>query len=182
MAQRLPETGVPRKLVHLSAHGAAADAGVVPADVGAGEDQRGIRAGQDLGPEILRIPQPPVRHGLHLGDADQPLRTQRQLPSGALARASGPHTPIPRGEGGGADGGDMLGRRFAAPRIPLRRRPGQPLRLPDEQLLGQRDRQRRNGEGTDDKGTDGACGLDSRLRRKDTVGHHTPQRHAAQTA
>ena len=76
----------------------------------------------------------------------------------------------------------MLGRRFAAPRVPLRRRPGQPLRVPDEQLLGQRDSECRNGQGTDDQGTDGTRSLDRRLRREDTLGHHTPERHAAQTA
>ena len=182
MAKRLQEAGVPRELVHLSAHGAAADAGVVPADVGAGEDQRGVRAGQDKRPEILRVPQPPVRHGLHLCDADKPLRAQRQLPSGALARASGAHPPLPRGEGGGANGGDVLGRRLAAPRVPLRRRPGEPLRVPDEQLFGQRDGECRYGEGADHQGTDGACGFDSRLRGEDTVGHDAPERHSEEAA
>ncbi len=95
--------------MHLPAHGAPADEGVVPADLGAREDERGLCPGQDLGPEVLRIPEPPVRHGLYQRDADEPLRTERQLPPDAQPRASGADPSLPRGQGAGASLRDVLG-------------------------------------------------------------------------
>lgn len=109
LAERLQEAGVPRLVVHLPAHGAPADEGVVPADLGAREDERGLCPGQDLGPEVLRIPEPPVRHGLYQRDADEPLRTERQLPPDAQPRASGADPSLPRGQGAGASLRDVLG-------------------------------------------------------------------------
>lgn len=106
--------------MHLPAHGAPADEGVVPADLGAREDERGLCAGQDFGSEVLRIPQPSVRHGLHQRDADEPLRPERQLPPDAQPRTSGAHPPLPRSQGAGTTLRDVLGRRQPAARVPLR--------------------------------------------------------------
>ena len=39
-----------------------------------------LRLGEDFRTEILRISQSAIRHGLHFRHADQPLRSQRQLP------------------------------------------------------------------------------------------------------
>ena len=46
------------------------------AHLGTRADQRGLRPRQDLGAEVLRIPQPPVRHRLHFGHAHQSVRPQ----------------------------------------------------------------------------------------------------------
>lgn len=53
MEERLPEAGVPGIVVHLSAHGSAADEGELPADVGTGEDERGVCAGENQRAEVL---------------------------------------------------------------------------------------------------------------------------------
>ena len=51
-----------------------ADEGKLPADQRAGKDQRGLRPRQNQRPEILRVPEPPVRHRLYLGHAHEPVR------------------------------------------------------------------------------------------------------------
>lgn len=76
LEKRLQETGIPRFVVYLSAHGPAADERELPADLGIGEDQRGVCSGEDFRTEILRIPEPAVRHGLHQRDAYQSLWTE----------------------------------------------------------------------------------------------------------
>lgn len=53
MEERMPEAGVPGIVVHLSAHGSAADEGELPADVGTGEDERGVCAGENQRAEVL---------------------------------------------------------------------------------------------------------------------------------
>ena len=73
MAQWLQEAGVSRFIVHIPAYGAPADARKQPAYLRAGKDQRGIRIGENLRIEILRVSQPPVRHGLYQRDAHQSL-------------------------------------------------------------------------------------------------------------
>ena len=42
-----------------------------------GKDERGLRPRQNQRPQILRVPEPPVRHGLYLGHAHEPVRPQR---------------------------------------------------------------------------------------------------------
>ena len=111
MEERLPEAGVPGIVVHLSAHGSAADEGELPADVGTGEDERGVCAGENQRTEVLRVSEQAVRDGLHQRDADEPVRTERQLSPGTQPRAAGPDTALPRSEGAGTEGGDVLGRR-----------------------------------------------------------------------
>ena len=70
----------------------------------------------------------------HLGDADQPLRPERQLRPEELARAAGDDAQVPRREGVGHARGRDLGHRVAAPRVPARRRPGRRLRVPDGRI------------------------------------------------
>ena len=66
----------------------------------AGEDEPGLRAGQDRGHRAGQCLPQPVRRVVHLGDADQPVRAGRQLRSGQLARAAGADPPLPRGQAG----------------------------------------------------------------------------------
>ena len=145
----MPEAGIPGLVVHLSAHGSAADEGELPADVGTGEDERGVCAGENQRAEVLRVSEPPVRDRLHQRDADEPVRAERQLSPGTQPRVAGPDTALPRGEGAGTEGGDMLGRRQPVAGIPVRGRPGQPVCVPDEPLQRQRDGERGYRQGTD---------------------------------
>ena len=120
MAERLQKAAVSRFQLHISTYGAAAHARKLPAHLRAGENQRGVRIGQDQRAEILRVPQPPVRHRLHKCDAHQPVWPKRQLPPRTQPCAAGPDTPFPRGQGAGAQHRNLLGRRQSAARIPLR--------------------------------------------------------------
>ena len=70
---RLQETRVSRFVLHLSAHGAAADEGGLPADIAARGDERGICPRKDCRSEVLRVPEQTVWDRLYLSDADQSL-------------------------------------------------------------------------------------------------------------
>ena len=76
----------------------------------------------------------------------------------------------------------MLGRRQSAAGVPVRRRPGRPVCVPDEPLQRQRNGERRYGQGADHQRADGEGGEDHRLRRTYPVGHEPTERHAAQAA
>ena len=73
------EAAVSRQLVHLPARRAAADDGRGAADRPARADQRGLRDRQDRRHQAVPGVSQAVRLRLHLGDADQPLRPERQL-------------------------------------------------------------------------------------------------------
>ena len=73
----MQQTGVSGVVVHLSAHGSAAYAGELSSDIVARADQRGVCSGQNLGAEVLRVSEPAVWHGFHLGDADESVWTER---------------------------------------------------------------------------------------------------------
>ena len=73
----------------------------------------------------------PARPALHQRDADQPLRPERQLRPGEQPRPAGADPQGARGEAARRRRARRLGQRHAAARVPLRRRPGRRLRLPD---------------------------------------------------
>ena len=70
---------LPRLHLHLSADGAAADSGERAADERTREDERGLCPCEDLRAEALRVPPPRARPALSLADADEPVRSRRQL-------------------------------------------------------------------------------------------------------
>ena len=74
--------------MHISEGGSAADAGGLPAHFTAGIYERAVRHREDCGTEDVRELQPPVRHELHRRHADEPVRTERQLPPGEQPRAA----------------------------------------------------------------------------------------------
>ena len=77
----------------------AADDRGAAADRRARADQRGLRDREDRRHQAVRGVPHAVRRRLHLGDADQPLRPERQLRPHQLARAAGADAQVPRGEG-----------------------------------------------------------------------------------
>ena len=79
---------VPGQHVHLSARVSPTDERGVPAHRPAGIHQRAVRHRQDRRTQTLRKLQPAVRHQFHLGDADQPVRSERQFRPGEVARAA----------------------------------------------------------------------------------------------
>src|SRR5690606_4778388 len=174
------EAFVPGLFLHLPAARAAADEGGAPAHGTAREDQRVVRHREDRGNQGLPgVPQA-VRVQRHLRDAHQPLRSRRQLQPRNLPRAAGTDPQVPRGEGRREPGGGRVGIRHAAPRVPLRRRPGGRLRAPDGALRLGRDHQRGHGRGRqhrrarrDRAGGHGLVGRD-RLRPVE-AGRHAAQ-------
>ena len=87
---------LPRQLVHLSARLPAADPRGVPAHRPARADQRGLRHRQDRRAQVVRGLPPAVRLQFHLGDADEPVRAERQLRPDELARAAGADPQVSR--------------------------------------------------------------------------------------
>ena len=69
------------------------------ADRPARADQRVVRDRQDRRHQALPGLPPAVRLEFHLGDADQPLRPERQLRPEELARAAGADAQVPRRQG-----------------------------------------------------------------------------------
>ena len=89
----------------------AADDGGAPPDRAARADERAVRDRQDRRHQALPgLPQA-VRLRLHLRDADEPLRAQRQLRPRQLARAAGADPQVPRREARGAARGRRSGAR-----------------------------------------------------------------------
>ena len=88
------------------------------ADRRAGIDQRSLRRGQDSRHPGLSGVSKAVRIQLHRGDADQPLRASRQLPSGALTRPPCPDPTLSRGPARWPPGGHRVGQWNATPRVP----------------------------------------------------------------
>ena len=123
---------LPRLELHLPAARAAADPGGGAADRSARAHQRVLRHRQDRRHQAVPGLPPPVRLQCHLADADQPVRSRRQLRPRELARAARADPPLPRGEAARRRRGDRLGHGHAAPRVPARGRPGRaPVVLPD---------------------------------------------------
>ncbi len=146
-------------------------------------DQRGLRDREDRRHQAVPGLPHAVRLRLHLGDADQPLRPERQLRPDELARAAGADPQVPRREDAGQRDGDVWGtgaprREFLhvddladalrLPDAPLRRRPrtstSAPARTCTIRELAEMVR--------DDRPSRGA----HRVRR------HQARRHAAQAA
>ena len=65
-----------------------------------------------------------VRQRLHLGDADEPVRSERQFRSRELARLAGDDSQVPRRKDGKPARSAALGHWLAAARVPPRRRSG----------------------------------------------------------
>ena len=95
---RREEAAFLRQYLHLPAGGSAAHEGGGTPHLPAGIYQRTLRHRQDSGTEDVRKLQPAVRHQLHRRDADQPLRTERQLPPGEQPRTAGHDTENPPGQ------------------------------------------------------------------------------------
>ena len=110
---------------------AAADAREQPAHRPARADQPSVRAGQDRRHRDVLELQPPARHEVPGGDADQPLRAGRQLPPDQQPRHPGAAAQVPRGEAARRRGGDGLGHRHAEARVHVQRRHGRGVRAPD---------------------------------------------------
>ena len=102
---------LPGQLVHLSPRGRAADGRERPPHRAARAHQRAVRDRQDRRHQALSGLPHPVRLRLHLGDAHQPLRPQRQLRPRLEPRAPGDDPQVPRGEARGRDRGRDLGDR-----------------------------------------------------------------------
>ena len=98
LCQRGQETAVSRFVVHLPAPLPPADERSVSAHRPPGADQFGLCRGQDRRHRDVPQLQPPARHLLFAGDADQPVRPQRQFPSAGQPRAAGPDPPFSRGQ------------------------------------------------------------------------------------
>ena len=97
----------------------------------AGADQRVVRDRQDRRHQAVPgVPQA-VRLRLHLGDADQSVRAERQLRPHQRPRFAGPHPQVPRREGQRRDRRRDLGHRFSDARVPARRRPRRRVPAPD---------------------------------------------------
>ena len=123
---------VPRLELHLSARLPAADQGGVPADRPARADQRAVRDRQDRRHQAVRgATTRQYGRQLRERDADQPVRPERQLRPGDEPRAAGADPQGARGEAARRRRDRRLGQRHAAARVPVRRRPGRCLRLPD---------------------------------------------------
>ena len=87
-SRRSRACGVLRQLVHLSPSGAAANQGRISAHRPARADERAVCDCEDCGSQARRSRQHAVRPQLDLADADESLRTERQLRSRDIARAS----------------------------------------------------------------------------------------------
>ncbi len=112
---RRQAAAVSRELLHLSARVPAADEGGVPAERPAGIDQRSVRARQDRRHQVVPELSQAVRLRLHRGDADESVRSARQLRPHELARPAGADAQVPRREGGRPRRGGHLGHGDAAP-------------------------------------------------------------------
>ena len=88
-ARRRHPPALPRLELHLPQVRRPADPRGQPADRPAGAHQRRLRHRQDRRRAAGAGPAPPVRRVLHLGDADQPLRSRRQLRPRDVARPAG---------------------------------------------------------------------------------------------
>ena len=86
----------------------------------------------------------PVRVRLHLGDADQPVRPERQLRPHLQPRAAGADPQVPRRTDRRVARGRDLGHRLADARVPPRRRPRRRLPVPDGELQRRLPHQRRH--------------------------------------
>ena len=121
-SRRREPPAFPRLVLHLSEVRASADHRGRVAHRSVGADQRGLRHRQDRRGQALPGLSQAVRARLHLGDADQSLRSWRQLRSQHEPCAARADPQGSRGAGKRAAGNDDLGQRRAAPRIsPCRR-------------------------------------------------------------
>ncbi len=93
------EAALPRQLVHLPARCAPADDRRGTPHRSARTHQRGVRDRQDRRHQALPVLPRAVRRQLHLGDADEPLRAERQLRPAEQPRAAGADAQVPRREG-----------------------------------------------------------------------------------
>ena len=96
----------------------------VAADRTARADERVVCRRQDRRHQDVPGVRASVRLQRDLRDADEPLRPRRQLRLADVARAAGAAAQVPRGKASRRRRGDGLGLRHAAPRVPVRRRPG----------------------------------------------------------
>ena len=97
--QRRREADVSRLVLHLSQAGAAAAARGFHADRAAGADQRTLCHRQDRRHQDGRGLSQPVWLRLHQRDADQSVRTRRQLSPGIQPRRRRIDPPVSRSEG-----------------------------------------------------------------------------------
>ena len=141
---------VPGLELHLPARLPATDQGGVPADRPAGGHQRALRHCQDRRREAVRKLPAAIRSAVHQRDADQPVRAERQLRPGQQPCAAGAAAQGARGQAARRRRVRGLGQRHAAPRVPVRRRPGRCLRVPDGNGLRRALAQRGHRRGRDD--------------------------------
>ena len=182
LRHRRGEAAVPRLVLRLSAARAAADPRRFASDVGARADQPVVLDRQDRRHHAVPSLSRAVRLRLHLGHADQPLRTRRQLRSRRLARSPRPAAPLPHRQARRPPGDHGLGHRHAAPRVSPRRRLRRCARVPAEELLRSGHHQRRNRHRSDHR----RAGPDHRRRRRIYGSHRVrsvqARRHATQAA
>ena len=87
----------------------------------AGADQRVVRDREDRRHQAVPGLSATVRMRFHLGDADQPVRTERQLRPDLESRPARAHPQVPRRQGHRYSDGRGVGERVADARVPARR-------------------------------------------------------------